>query len=516
MPGIIQFNQTESASQPVTTWPEDEEANPTKRELPKIRLPGSGHQIKKFDEELGQHLAKCGIYSRKGAAFSLDCDGQKLQPVEREWFRSWVEDYVWLFKTIRVGEFEYDRENSMSKDIASAVLASPQFLACLPVVERFHPCSMPWLRESGKIELLPEGLDEPSNTFTGESVFDASHVKPLEVCREDLEDLLREFPFPEDGGRSKSAAISAMLTVFAGGIMPPGALKPVFIYEANAEGSGKTTLAQLAGITYSQLPVQSAPSVEEEWDKRFLTLVISGRRVALFDNVKGHLNSESLERYTTAQEYSGRILGGSREFVGEAGATILITGNGLTVTPDLRRRSLFIKLFMHELRAEDRSFQRRLTPVTIPGLRPKILSALWGMVKAWDDAGRPPSTKTSSSFPEWCDTIAGIVEYAGFACPLTPPDADGTGDTDTADITALVAAMEPHRRYSFSELVDFAEQEGLFERVIERDPAGNLSRKSKATLPRIWGRFDRRQVTPEHVFRVEGKGHSRRYFVSAH
>ena len=38
--------------------------------------------------------------------------------------------------------------------------------------------------------------------------------------------------------------VAAMLTVYAGGLMPDGATRPVFLYLGNAEGDGKTTAAR--------------------------------------------------------------------------------------------------------------------------------------------------------------------------------------------------------------------------------------------------------------------------------
>ena len=374
---------------------------------PALLLPGDGRLISDFADELGELLNGHGIFNRKGAAFTLDHEGQRLKLAEPGWLRTWVETQVVPFKkgfSEKSGKIKIVK--TMAKETADAVLVSPQFLAQLPQVERFHPCPMPWLRDAGGIELLPLGLDHASGTYTSDPGFSISPM-PFTEAKAEIETLLAEFPWADDGGRSKAVSIAAMLTTFAGGLMPTKATKPVFIYTANAEGSGKTTLAQLAGTPYADTPAEAAPRDEAEWQKKLLSLVISGRRLVLLDNLKVHLNSPSFEAYTTSATFGGRILGGSREFTGEAGATILITGNGLTFSPDLRRRALIVELFMQELRAEDRSFCRRLTPATITAMRPRILSALWGIVTAWNLAGRPQASRMNTSFPEWCETIGG-------------------------------------------------------------------------------------------------------------
>jgi len=481
---------------------------------PTLKLPGDGHLVSAFAAELGGMLSSHSLFARKGCAFTLDHAGQKFELAKPEWLRTWVEKHVVPYVVTKAGKIELKIAKTMSDDNARAVLASEQFLDQLPNVERFHPCPMPWIRENGRLELLPTGIDEESATYTADPGFPIKPM-PLSDARAVLDFLLEEFAWPEDGGRSKAVQLSAMLTVFAGGIMPQAATRPVFFFVANSEGSGKTLLAIIVGMPYRETPVEAAPKDETEWQKKLLAVVIAGRRLLLLDNLKGHLNSPSLEAYTTSPHFSGRILGGSREFTGEAGATILATGNGLTITPDLRRRSLFVELFMQELRAEDRKFKRRLTPATITKLRPDVLSALWTLVSEWDKAGRPKASRMISSFPEWCDTIGGIVEFAGYGCPTAPAEIEGMGDTDTADFAKLAGLMEPGKRYTFAELVSVAEDVGLFERLtVDRDDKGDLSRAGKKQLSGILGRFDRRRVTASGVFRVEGKGKTRRYFIT--
>ena len=62
-----------------------------------------------------------------------------------------------------------------------------------------------------------------------------------------LRQLFNEFCFNDnDSERATSVAVAAMLTLFVSHIIPRGALRPGFLYTANAEGSGKTLLARLA------------------------------------------------------------------------------------------------------------------------------------------------------------------------------------------------------------------------------------------------------------------------------
>lgn len=479
---------------------------------PAIRLPGDDRLLSQFAADIGSALSGAGIFDRQGMAFRLDPKTQTLAPVSKDWLRSWCEDHLTPYKySGKRGEVKV--KHSMSKDAAEAVISSAQFLAKLPKVERIHPCPMPWLRQDGSIDLLDAGLDQESGTYTLDPGFTIDPMT-LAEAREVLESVLEEFCFADDGGRSKAVAIAAMLTVFASGIMPQRSLKPVFVYIANAEGSGKTTLAMLAGLPYRETAAEPAPADENEWRKKILSAVISGRRLLLLDNLKGRLNSPTLEAYTTSSAFTDRILGASREFTGEAGAAILITGNGLQWTPDLRRRSLAVELFMREMRAEDRRFKRALTPSTLPRIRRRVLCSLWSLVAAWDQAGRPKASGNNSSFPEWCESIAGVVEFAGWKCPASAPSLEGMGDTDTADFTTLVAAMQPARDYSFSDLIDLAAEIGVFENLAnEIKNSGKNAQSARAAMSSILKRYNGRRVTAAHYFAMKGKGHSRCYLL---
>src|SRR5262245_24806398 len=55
---------------------------------------------------------------------------------------------------------------------------------------------------------------------------------PLSVAKQKIDDLLGEFPFA-DAGRSKAVAVSTMFSLFAAGLTPREALRPVFICLAN-------------------------------------------------------------------------------------------------------------------------------------------------------------------------------------------------------------------------------------------------------------------------------------------
>src|SRR5438477_12957466 len=166
------------------------------------------------------------------------------------------------------------------------------------------------------------------------------------------------------------------------------------MYIANAAAAGKTMLAKSA-ISRVHGLVKTDGDLKEkgETSKELLTAVIEARPYILFDNCKRHLDSPYLEAFATSVLWSGRILGVSKSFCGANNVTVFVTGNGCTVSPDMRRRSLFVELFMENERAEDRKFRRELDEAALLTMRADILSALWAFVREWDTADRPKPSR---------------------------------------------------------------------------------------------------------------------------
>ncbi|HMF45133.1 MAG TPA: hypothetical protein VKE29_00540 [Candidatus Udaeobacter sp.] len=334
----------------------------------------------------------------------------------------------------------------------------------------------------------------------------------MSAAKEVIDELLSEFPFADDG-RSKSVAVAAMIGLFGAGLLGTTIVRPVFIYLANAEGAGKTLLAKCAiSPTHGLVRTDGDLKDKAETAKELLAAVIEARPYILFDNCKRHLDSPSLEAFVTAVIWSGRILGVSKMFAGENLVTVFVTGNGCTVSPDMRRRSLFVELFMEDERAEDRQFRRVLDDPALLAMRPRILGALWALVRDWDAAGRPKPSRPHTAFPRWSEIIGGVVEHAGYGCPLQTAEIPSAADVDGADMRELVQPLDGEP-VKFDELVDTAWEHGLFERIIGSESDGDLKPSDKSTFGKLLKRYDRRVFGEGKRFVVDGKGHSRTFCV---
>ncbi|MDB6124518.1 MAG: hypothetical protein JWQ71_3511 [Pedosphaera sp.] len=225
-----------------------------------------------------------------------------------------VEQHLTCYKVHKgpTDQQEWKFKKTMTSADAAGVLQSSQFLDQLQQVERFNAIRMPVKDRNGFLKLLEPGYDEFTRTFTADNSVPILDCMPIADAVEVMDELLREFPFP-DGGRSKAVALASMLTVFGQGMLPRKSLRPCFIFLANMEGAGKTLLVKCATVpVLGCSPTGTTPSDESEMAKTLLTAVMEAKSVIVFDNYKGRLNSASLEGFLTSQDWAGRDPGIAR------------------------------------------------------------------------------------------------------------------------------------------------------------------------------------------------------------
>jgi hypothetical protein len=479
---------------------------------PKIRLPGPNRVLSEFGKELGALLGGKDLYIRNGEVVRLR--DVELSPVKPPEFRTLAEQYACFYRIRQAGEHVVEFTITMTNDVSVGVLASPQFLAHLRPIRQVHDCRLPVMRKDGKVELLPDGYDAESRTLTT-PVVDYARDMTLSDAIATIRDLYSEFVLA-DGERSRSVLVAGMLALYGRHLLPPNTDRVTFITTANAEGAGKGLVNSLMILpTMGAVYVGVKAKDEEEMRKVLTTAIRDSDPVVFLDNLKCHLNSHALEAFITADRWKDRLLGANENVKGENLATVFIAGNKLTVSPDIRRRALFIELLLEAERADDRIIRRPLDRAKILTMRPTILAALWALVRHWDEQGRPKPSRIKGGFESWSEIIGGIVEATGFGCPLVAGEVAITSDPDTEDMRRLVEAMAAlGSEYSFAGLVDVARKEECFPGILggEGDPKPDT--KARATLARLLAMWDKRMIGNWRL-RIIGKGHARRYQVES-
>jgi hypothetical protein len=316
----------------------------------------------------------------------------------------------------------------------------------------------------------------------------------LKQATDYLRDLFCEFPFADweaeqaDGtrnSRSQAVHLAAMLSQFAGPLIPQEALRLSFIYDSNSQRSGKSLLAKMAIIPPNRMMASQGWSPKDEELRKVLDAeVLRGSRYIIFDNVRAqtYVGSQVLEGFMTSPNWTGRLLGKTQMFTAPNLATIFITGNNLSVSPDIKNRTLLVSLFVSEADVQARHV---LHPIDDAWLYDKknrhdILSALWTIVRHWDAARKPLATENLRlGYERWCQVFGGLVKFAGFGDLLTYPeeeDDEADIDTEMGDMRQLVKILgesiltaDEKRRceYNFQQVVNVAKENDLFDWMLD-------------------------------------------------
>lgn len=241
--------------------------------------------------------------------------------------------------------------NSMNETTARATLAAGQFIEALRPIRRMALTRRPVIRTDGRLELLPNGYDSQTETLTSCNC-EIDESMSFEKATETVRDLYKDTCFL-DWERGLATAVAGTLTLYCAELLKPSSPRPIFVIQGNTTGSGKGTVAAMSiAPIFGEVVIGTASQKEEEIKKALLPVVMSGKDYVLLDNLKGKLDSPSLEAFTTAQIYEDRILGSSKLVRGRNLSTVFITGNALRISPDLARRALTIGLFMSEENAD--------------------------------------------------------------------------------------------------------------------------------------------------------------------
>ena len=358
--------------------------------------------------------------------------------------------YVNTLKSDRNGNtYTVPTPTSLTNEKSSIILESPQFQEAMPVIKRIFTVQMPIIKD-GILTFPKEEYDERFYSWLPkESPIIENMDMPLEDAKNVILNIFKEFCF--ETKQDYTNAVSAFITPFLQGLFKTGfnTRTPVYCYEANRERSGKDYIAGVTGVLYEGNALEEPPisngeyrssGGNDELKKKLLAAMISGRRRLHFSNNKGHMNNSVFESVTTATKFSDRLLGKNEIVTIDNELSFSFSGNlGITLTPDLSNRTIFINLFLDIEDANKRKFNNPDLHGWVLNNRNNILSALYSLVKNWFDKGMPDGEHAFASFPEWARVCGGIMEAAGYDSPCSK-GMQNTGvsiDRDTDEMKEL-------------------------------------------------------------------------------
>ena len=167
-------------------------------------------------------------------------------------------------------------------------------------------------------------------------------------------------------------------------------------------------------------------------------LLLAGAQWVLIDNATS-LASAPLAAVLTTTQWRGRRLGKSEMVDVPNDATWVATGNNVTLSDELTRRTIPIRLDPGVERPEHRTGFSHPALVQWAGEHRSILvSACLSLVCSWLDAGCPEGQTTLGSYESWARVLGGILGVSGVSGFLAGRERlYSEADRETADWCAL-------------------------------------------------------------------------------
>ena len=285
----------------------------------------------------------------------------------------------------------------------------------LPEIEQVS--SVPVLTEGGFI-LTNDGYDPASRIFMQSSIQlgpipEHPTKKEIRAAVVFIQEPLTDFPFEGEADRAHAVALF-LLGFVRHAIDGP---TPNHLIDAPVPGTGKSLLGDvlLTPAYGSNKGIVTAANDDDEWRKRLTAQLVEGRPVINIDNVRRPLDSGTLAAALTASVWEDRRLGSTEMIRVPVRCVWVTTGNNVTLSTELARRTVRIRMDPQAESPEDRTgFKYPDLLQWVRENRSELVKSALILIRAWVSAGKPhPSASPLGSFEKWTHVIGGILEVAG-------------------------------------------------------------------------------------------------------
>ena len=171
-----------------------------------------------------------------------------------------------------------------------------------------------------------------------------------------------------------------------------GCTGPLFLFDANVRGSGKSLLADVNSliVTGREATRMAAPRNDEETRKRITALVKDSDRIVLIDNIAGRFGCPSLDTALTGTVWKDRRLGSNELIEAPLRMTWYASGNNVMLVADTARRVCHVRLESRLENPEDRGgFKYPIIRDHVRQHRAALLTAALTILRGYITAGRP-------------------------------------------------------------------------------------------------------------------------------
>lgn len=300
-------------------------------------------------------------------------------------------------------------------DVIRDVLATPN--PPLPILTRIT--DVPVFAPDGSLS-TDEGYHAAGHTYRMPrpglvipDVPSAPTQEDIEAAKDLILGMISEFPFVDQADRAH--AVGLLVLPFVRDLIDGPT--PNHLIEAPLPGSGKGLLADVLLVPACGKQVSSISEArdDDEWRKRITSQLRSARPAVLFDNITKPLSSGSLASVLTATVWEDRLLGKSENLYFPVRCVWVTTANNPTMTTEIARRCIRIRLDAQMDRPWFRSgFAQKDLRSWANAKRGELVGAALTIAQSWVNAGRPPTeVRPVGSYEQWTLVIGGILQHAG-------------------------------------------------------------------------------------------------------
>lgn len=397
---------------------------PHKKDRPRVVI--NDRDLHELELELTEHIQNRNdhdgdplVYVRSGKLVEVDTGRDGESPSLRDMTAS-------AFRSRVVAMIEAVKETPAKNGGMNVTAAKPTLDDLSGLYDRPHALGLPRLKQvtmcptfdtEGGYHATPGYIRETATYYAPENGVTVPPVphQPTEgdvqaALRLLTEDLLGDFLLTNPTG-DMAALLGLMLTPMVTELI--NGPRPLYVLDAPSAGSGKTKLTRMAtGHAVGDATLPTAPTTTEEWGKALVSQARKGRAVMIFDNVNDTIDSGTFAAAVTAYPaWEARILGTSDNIELASPAAWVVTGNGMSMSAEMARRSMIIRIEPHPRTYT--AWRHRDLDRWATRNRGHIQAALATLVRAWIANGMPEGQAVLPSFESWCRVIDGILRNAG-------------------------------------------------------------------------------------------------------
>jgi hypothetical protein len=193
--------------------------------------------------------------------------------------------------------------------------------------------------------------------------------------------------------------------------------RPAFFVTAGQRGGGKTTAVNMVSLAVLGHRAAAAAWSSSEEERRKALFAFLGAGVALipWDNIPrgAAISCPSIEKALTADTYTDRILGETRQETVSATSVMAFTGNNIAAKGDLASRSLVARLTVDRPDPENRPFNHpdpfAWTEANRGGILRALYTVLLGNPRLQPGYNGP---QDETRFKAWSRLVGSAVQFA--------------------------------------------------------------------------------------------------------